>query len=483
MSRVPGLYQGQTQSLKQSQKLMMSPQMQQAIYLLQVPVLELSTIIDNELAQNPLFEYVEEDVDHSYESSDNDSADQEMDFDGDNFEVLREVDDEYLYYYEEEENYYAKKSGDQDKLRTFLESSITSEETLYEHLLMQARETFDDGIDREYADAIIGNIDERGFLTTTIEEISLLNDMDFNRLQCILATIKDFDPFGVGAIDERETLLIQLEKLGKKGTLAYFVIRDHFDDLLHNRIPNIKKKLGCASTEVQQAIDEDISRLNIHPGVFYSTKVTPYIFPDAMIIQDGDELKITVNDNVLPSLRINHDYTKMLDDDSVSRENKEYIRQKIASGKWLLKNIGQRNNTIMKIMECLIKYQKDFFINPEGKLTPLTMKSIAEQLDVHESTIARAVANKYVGTPKGLIAMRSFFTNAYETASGSTISSRTVKDALLEIINNEDKTKPLSDEAISALLQQRDINCARRTVAKYRREFNIGNTSQRRRYG
>ena len=332
------------------------------------------------------------------------------------------------------------------------------------------------------AEALIGNFDERGFLQTSLLEIALLNGFEEHNLQKILVQIQDFEPFGVGAKNLQESLLIQLRCMAKKNTLAYEIIEKHYEDLLHNRIPLIQKSLKCTSDEIANAIDRCISKLDLHPGTWHSRQTVQTITPDVIVRQEDDKLIIETNDDYIPSLRFSSRYMRMLEDENLSLEAKEFIRHKILSAKWLLRNIHQRNETLEKIAHSLTQRQREFFVNPEGKLIPLTMKILSEELSLHESTIARAVANKYIDCPRGLLPLRSFFTNAIVNDEGEDISSNTVKNVLLDIIHNEDKHKPLSDEAISKMIKAKGINCARRTVAKDLAALNIGNTQQRRKF-
>ena len=484
----------QTQSLKQTQRMIMSPQMQQAIHLLQLPIMELSALVETELEQNPVLEHAQdEDVhdadltaiqqDTAEESQDKDTRpEQELSFDDRDFEIMKQLDEDYRDYFAESSNYVVRRSSEDEKFKTYQESSITAELTLFEHLMKQAGETFDTPEDLALAEALIGNFDERGYLLTPISEIALLNSLDESRLEKVLVQIQDFSPFGVGAKNLQESLLIQLRCLAKKNTLAYDIIEKHFEDLIHNRIPLIQKGLKCSSEEIAEAIDRCISKLDLHPGTLHSRQIVQAITPDVTVRQEDDKLIVDINDDSMPSLRFNSRYMRMLDDETLSTEAKEFIRHKILSAKWLLRNIHQRNETLEKIAHSLIKRQQEFFLNPEGKLVPLTMKTISEELGLHESTIARAVANKYVDCARGLLPLRSFFTNSLVNEEGEDVSSRTVKDVLLAIIHDEDKRKPLSDEVISKMIKAKGINCARRTVAKYRALLNIGNTQQRRKF-
>jgi len=482
------LHEKQSQSLKQSQRLMMSPQMQQAISLLQMPVMELSTMVDAELEHNPVLEYDDEESvdDTEVESKDigesDASEDTEVDFDDKDFEIMCRLDEEFSDLFSESGSYRAKRTAEEEKLKGFMESSIRAEMTLFNFLMTQARQVFDDPEDIIFAEAIIGNLDDSGFLEIPLREISLLNEFDEKHLEGVLAKIQGFEPRGIASTSLRESLIAQLCFQGKEGTLAYSIVKEHYDDMLHNRIPLIRKSLGCTVQAVRDAIDNDIAKLDIHPGLAYSHQMVQYITPDLFIVQDDGRFSITINDDTLPTFRVNHKYLLMLKDENLPEDTRIYIQNKVTSGKWLLRNIHQRNETLFKIAQLLLHKQKDFFADFSGKLLPLTMKVIAEELDVHESTVARAVSNKYLSCLRGIVSLRSFFTNAYVTDDGDDVSSCTVKDMILDIVSKENKRKPHSDQAISKDLTARGITCARRTVAKYRHELNIGSASQRKDY-
>lgn len=486
----------QTQSLKQAQRLIMSPQMQQAIHLLQLPVMELDTAINAEMEQNPILEYSQEHVDRdnlqseqlqeatAELSQDTDfRTEQEISFSEKDFEVMRQLDEEFREHFAESGSFQGRRTAEDDKLQAFKETLICGEHSLYDHLMVQARQVFEDPEDMRGAECLIGNLDERGFLEGSLMEIALLNDLPEQRLRDILEEIQTFDPIGVGASGLADSLLLQLRLKGQKGSLAYRIIDEHYEDLLHNRIPLIAKSLGVSVVELRKAIEREIAKLDLSPGGGFSSYSRPQaITPDVTIREEGGALVVDVNDDRLPAIRVSNRYLRMLDSTGCNDETKEYVKNKIQSGKWLLRNIHQRNETILRITEYLVDKQREFFSSPAGKLLPLTMKTVAEELELHESTVARAVANKYVNCSRGLLALRSFFTNAYTSQHGDNVSSRTVKDVLLELIESEDKSHPLSDEALSKAIQKRGVSCARRTVAKYRRELNIGNASQRRHY-
>jgi RNA polymerase sigma-54 factor len=406
----------------------------------------------------------------------------ELTFDDNNFEILKRLDEDMRDHFDQSANYSSSRSLDEEKLKAYAEASICSRETLFEHLMKQARESFDSPEQLEMAEVLIGNFDASGFLGTALSEIALVSCFKEKQLQSVLKKIQRFDPYGVGARSLQESLLIQLRSLGKKGTLAYQLVSENYDELLHNRLPQIQKAQGCTLDGIAKAIKEDICKLDLHPGASFSDAPVQLLVSDVAILIEGEKLVVKVNEESIPSLRLNRRYMRYLEDPAVPVETKEFIKQKIVSAKWFLRNISQRNDTLEKIALSLIKHQFDFFMNPDGKLQPMIMQAMAEELNVHESTIARAVSNKYVDSPRGMLPLRSFFTNGYVTESGKDISSTTVRDALIDIVAAEDKLHPLSDEAISVHLKARGIICARRTIAKYRAMLNLGSAHQRRKF-
>lgn len=471
--------------MQQLQRLIMSRQMQQALHLLQAPVMELAPMVEAEMEQNPVLEYIEEEEDEEAEEQEEVSKDEEteeLSFEDDTLEVLKKLDDDFYDYLIENSGYVARTTREDEKLQAFLESSIRAEDTLFDHLMDQARQTFPEERERVIAEEIIGNIDAQGFLKTSLNEIAIAVNATVTEIEKILQGIQQFHPAGIGARDLRESLLIQLQFQRKEKTLAYSVVKEHFDDLLHNRIGVMTKKLHCDNKDISKAIEETIAKLDMHPGTSFAHRNTGYIIPDAEIFEEDSALKVSVNQEAMPKIRLSRRYLKMLDDPSVSKETKDFIKQKITSAKWLMKNVLQRNSTLHNIVESLADMQKDFFIDPKGKLVPLIMKTVADKIEVHESTIARAVANKYINTPRGLFPLRFFFTNALAMDSGEEIATNNVRDLIKELIDKENKKKPLSDQAISDSMKSKGVHCARRTVAKYRTLMNLGSTQQRKKF-
>ena len=469
-----------------TQRLIMSAHMQQAIRLLQLPAPELETFIEEQIIANPLLE-IESNEDSDTEEEDDDEeqelpAEGEVVIDDQDFTILKHLDEEWRDHFAESESAPVKRSMEEEKYKSFLESSICAQVSLYERLIQQAHDSFENANDLEMAELLIGYLDHLGFLQTPLKEIALLHGFKEKELYRILREIQSFEPYGVGASTIQESLLIQLRCLSKEDTLAYQIVDQYYNELLHNRIPLIQKGLKRSSEEIQQAIDNDVSKLDLHPGTQFSLQKAQPIIPDVTLRQEGDQLIVDANRDYVPGLRINHSYLKMLDDPEASAETKQFIRRHMFSAKWLMRNLEQRYSTLERITQSLAKRQYAFFTQANGQLTPLTMKVLAEELNVHESTIARTVANKYLASPRGLLPLRAFFTNAYTSNKGEDLSSETVRDAILEMIKQEDKHKPLSDETISNQLKEQGILCARRTVAKYRAALQLGNTLQRRKF-
>ncbi|MCH9690317.1 MAG: RNA polymerase factor sigma-54, partial [Gammaproteobacteria bacterium] len=371
-----------------------------------------------------------------------------------------------------------------EDLRSFIENTVAYEHSLYDHLMSQARETFNEREELLIAQWVIGNLDADGLLTASIDEMAALGGYSQEQIEAALAEIQTFDPPGVGAKSAQESLLIQLRFFGKNDTLAFRIIERHYDDVLHNRIPAIAKSLSRSADEIRKTIAQEIARLDLHPGTNQSAghyrTIIQHITPDLTIAYYEGCFSIEINNDNLPHLRLNQTYMEMLTDAALPNETKSYIQDKVASGKWLMRNLHERNQTLYRIASELVRAQSAFLSNPKGELVPMTMKEVAGKLELHESTIARAVAHKYVSCPRGIFPLRSFFTHAYTTDGGDNISAQTVKDLLRHLIQEENKARPLSDEVLSSMIKKRGIPCARRTVAKYRQELNIGNTSQRR---
>ena len=435
-------------SQKQSQRLTLSPQMQRALHVLQLPVLELSALIEEEIEQNPLLEYAEEDffslTPHEFRSES----------------------------YDREEN----------DVKHFIESTLACENSLFNHLMFQLRDRIQTSYERKVGELIIGYLDEHGFLSTPIEEISLFENVDVSTLKSLLKIIQTFDPIGIGAKNLQESLLIQLKMKGKKESLAFIIIEKYFEAMLKNHFPLIAKNLHLSVKKVREIIKEEISTLNLHPartiGHSQYKDIVDYITPDVTIEVRNDNFTIEINQDKIPKVKFIPKYLSMIEDPQVAKEIKDYIRDKIHSGEWLLKTLDDRHKTLYRIVAEVVKKQRMFFLNPDGKLVSFMMKEVASVLSLHESTIVRAVANKYVSSSRGILPLRFFFTHGF--TADTDMTSHSIKQLLQEMLAKEDHNKPLSDEMLAMQLKEKGFPCARRTVAKYRMSLGIEGTAKRR---
>lgn len=468
-----------------TQRLIMSAHMQQAIRLLQIPLQELEPFIEEQIALNPLLEMTPDEEDNQEESEidiDLPEEEHEIVISDQDLTILSRLEEDLRERFDENESVPIKRTVEEEKLKSYLEQSICIDLSLHDHLLHEAHDTFETPQELEIAEILVGYLDEFGFLKTPLSEICLLHHLTEEEVQHILTELQTFEPYGIGAATIQESLLIQLRCLHKEHTLAYQIVHDHYEQLLHNQLPLIQKQLKCSHEEIREAIEKDIAKLDLHPGTHFSSHPNRAIIPDVTLRQEEERLCVEVDRDYAPNLRINHQYFKMLSDPTLAPETKRFIKRHLFSARWLVRNLQQRYSTIERIAQALAQKQYTFLTQPQGKLIPLTMKMLADELELHESTIARTVSNKYIDTPRGILPLRAFFTNKYVSKEGEDLSSTTVKQVILELLMKEDKRHPLSDEKISRLLKQKGIPCARRTVAKHRLTLQIGNTQQRKQF-
>jgi len=469
---------GQSLALQQ----VLSPQLQQSLLVLQTPLLELRNLVQQEMETNPVLEELPDEPGSDAQNEGEPSVEDNF---KNEFEKLASLDQEWRDYMAQS----ASSSTDgfrssreaQDK-RQFLFDSIAVQETLQQNLLGQLNQTALNTGDRKTAELIIGNIDDNGFLQSTAEEMTLNSGIPKEDFEKMLALIQNFYPPGVGARDLRECLLIQLKREGKESSLEYKVVSEHMDDLGRRRFPEIARRIGISVDEVQKAAD-NIGRLNPRPGQVFAASPQNYVLPDVTVEKVDGEYQIILNNEQIPHLRISNLYKDIIaSGNTQSSEVKDYIRDKIRSGKFLIRSIHQRQQTISNIAQQIIARQRDFLEHGPSQLKPMTMGEVADAVGVHETTVSRAVSGKYMATPQGVFEMKYFFTPGYQTATGESLSNTSVKEAILDLVKNEDGGSPLSDKEIVEILSQRGIPIARRTVAKYRTELNILPSNMRRKY-
>ncbi len=427
-----------------------------------------------ELQQNPLLEEVSKDEPRvEVEGGDADLAPAEAQTDEQfdrEFAVLAKLDDEWREYFAQT-NSFRGRSAEQEEQRQHFFDSIVEQESLQHHLLDQIKFADISTAERKAAELIVGNINDDGYLLTPIEELAISSGLLLDELQKAVETVQTLHPVGVGARNLKECLLIQLDRLGKSESIEAVVVNQHLEDLGRKRFPDIARTLGISVEEVQE-ISNFISTLEPKPGRMFSPEQQQYVAADVVVqMMDGDYV-VLLNSEQIPHLRISNTYKELMAQGEKVAEAKEYIRDKIRAGKFLIKSIHQRQQTIYNIAKVIVDRQREFLDNGISHLKPLTMAQVAEVVGVHETTVSRAVANKYMQTPQGLFEMKYFFTPGFETAGGA-LSNTSVKDHISQLVGREDANKPLSDQEIVAILKEQGIPIARRTVAKYRNELNI----------
>ena len=488
---------------RQTQSLVLAPQLRQSLKILQVAALDLRSVIQEELEANPTLEDISSETDSldaaaesppdaptSGEDEGSDAspppaedspgdAPESLDFSKE-FEVLAKLGEDWRDYLAEGSGNQPFTSEDAERRQHFFDS-LVSETSLQEHLLRQADMLEVTPEVQEALRHLVGGLDERGFLTQTPSEAALQAGLPLAAAQEAARLLKTFDPIGIGALNLGESLLLQLQNKGRGESLAARIVRDHFTLLTRRRIPEIARKTGADMDEVQEAI-EDIGRLDPAPGRKFADDNNRVVVPDVVVEKDEDEWKIILNNDYIPRLRISNTYKEMIARGTLSKQERDYLSERMRSGKFIINSIEQRQQTIERITREILKVQRDFFEEGVHKLRPLTMTQIADVVGVHETTVSRAIANKYIRTPHGVFDMKFFFTPGYENSTGESVSNKSVKEMINELILLEDRSQPLSDQELVAKLQSKGIKIARRTVAKYREELGLLPSNLRRDY-
>ncbi len=483
------------QNLKLSQQLIMTPQLQQAIKLLQLSRLELVDTINQEMEENPLLEEVspdeasadevhadvEEDV-HSIEKEDSKALERATELTGEG-DGREEFDwNNYLEDYGPVGVSYDKPDGDAPTL----DNVLTESPSLTEHLMWQMKLSPLTEQEMRVGSQIVGNLDQNGYLCATVAEIAQLENVDEQTVEAALKKVQEFDPLGIAARNLQECLLIQSRLFVKERKLLETIIQDHLKDLELKNYLHIARKLKIPIKEVEIAVLL-ISKMDPRPGAQFSEERVQSIIPDVYVVKSGDDYKIILNDDGLPRLRISNFYREIMAGvggrDSAEEENgKKYIRDKVQSATWLIKSIQQRQKTIYRVAESIVKHQRDFFDHGIDHLKPLVLRNIADDVEMHESTISRVVTNKYLHCHRGIYEMKYFFGSSIQKTSGDNIASKSVKEEIKQLVSKEDPKKPYSDCEIVDLLKGKGIDIARRTVAKYREMIGILPSSKRKKY-
>ena len=473
------------QQLKLSQQLVMTPQLQQAIKLLQLSRMELIDLVQQELEENPVLEEgVETEAgdapeieEGGQEASETENQVEEVKA---NEEGMNDIDwQTYLEGYNLGGT--VASSYEEDEDRPSYENLLTKKRTLVDHLMWQLTLTRLSELETRVATEIIGNIDDDGYFKASIEEIAEATGADIEQVEASLRTVQEFDPPGVAGRGLQECLLIQVRQLGMDGTLVETILRDHIAELETRKYQVIAKAVGVHLDEVL-ATAKIIASLDPRPGSPFGQEDVHYITPDIFVYKIGGEYVVVLNDEGLPNLRINSFYRSALSGASdVDEKAGEYIQEKMRGAVWLIKSIHQRQRTIYKVAKSIIKFQREFFDKGIEHLKPLVLRDVATDIDMHESTISRVTTNKYMQTPGGLFELKYFFNSGISTTGGESVASESVKTKIKEIIAGENPKKPYSDQKIVVLLHENGIDIARRTVTKYREMLGVGSSTERKR--
>ncbi|MBF0542353.1 MAG: RNA polymerase factor sigma-54 [Nitrospirae bacterium] len=461
--------------LKLSQKLVLTPQLQQAIKLLQLTQLELSQAINEEMLENPFLD------DTVPEPEPDTPGIEKEDIPESTLEnVELEVPTEGLVSFDVDD-YFSERSSDGRDLGYFnkgiddrptFETFASSTPDLVDHLRWQLGVSHASDDIKEVAEMIIGNIDSNGYLQATVEELVGLLNVDASMIKKGIALVQGFDPAGVCSRDLVECLMIQVNMLGLGGTLVENIIRHNLTDLEKKKYQAIANQYKVPLEDVLAAV-RIIEGLEPKPGRIYSNAVTSYVTPDVYVEKVDDEYKILLYDDNLPKVRLNKQYKNLFADKStLEKVDKNFLSEKYKAAVWLLKSLEQRQKTIYRVTESILKWQRDFFEKGVTYLKPLNLKDVAEDISMHESNISRVTSNKYLSCSHGIFPFRYFFSSSLPSQTG-TVSSTSVKDMIKRIIDEEDKSNPLNDQKIVDMLASKDIKIARRTMAKYREELGI----------
>ncbi len=473
------------QQVKMTQQLRMTPQLQQAIKLLQLSRMELISEVRQEMVENPVLEEIPDvyDADAMGEAGQEKETDEMAEVQGDESDIDQIDWDAYMEKYSAPpptNHYKGMRRGGEDF--PTLEQTLSTSESLTENLLSQLRLQELDDIQEYIGALIIGNLDEAGRLTeSTVEELAEDAEVSVEEVEEVLAIVQQFDPPGVAARDLEECLMIQARRKHPDDALLHAVIKEHISDLERKSYAKIARVQGVSKEEVIEAVKR-LTDLEPRPGGEFSDAEARYITPDIYIRKLDGEWVATLNEDGLPKLRISRFYRKELAKKKANGESdevKDYIQDKLRGAMWLIRSIHQRQSTIMKVTESIIKFQKEFFEKGVQHLRPLVLRDVADDIEMHESTVSRVTNSKYVHTPRGVYELKFFFNSSITKNNGKNLASEAVKDKIRQIIAQEDPKKPLSDAKIVKALKEEEIDIARRTVAKYREMMGVLSSSKR----
>jgi len=457
------------------QKLILTPSLQQAIKLLPMSTLELSELLNQEMVENPMLEETPSEDLQQPEAAPEKPEEKPAQEKGDTWD-----DQDYEYFFGDYlDDGYRPRTPTEVKELPPIENTLSTAASLSDHLLWQLSMQTNDPALRTIGEAIIGNLDDDGYLVATVDELSSMGPWSTADVEQALKLVQSFDPIGVAARDLQESLLLQLRHLGLAGSPAERIVTEYMRLLQNHQIPELAKKLGTSIDELKQHI-ELIQHLDPKPGSRYNPSQSQYVIPDVYVVKVEEQYVAVLNEEGLPQLRISPVYRRLLDKGAEnSDETRAYVKDKFRSALWLIKSVEQRQKTIHKVATSIINFQRDFLDHGIEYLRPLVLRDVANDIGMHESTVSRVVTNKYMHTPQGVFEMKYFFHSGISSSYGEAVSSVTIKQRIRKIIEQEDARKPLSDSKIVSMLQKEGLDLARRTIAKYREELKIPTSNQR----
>jgi len=483
---------------KLGQSLLMTPQLQQAIKLLQLGRLDYLEAIEKELLENPVLEEIREGPDRAGETSadavsgkdsNTESESRSPTIEGDGSNDLQPNEgqepksdwDDYLESFTDARGASLPKNAVDWEDRPSLEATLTRSETLSEHMAAQIRLSDLQGSDLTIALHVIGNLARDGYLQSSHEEIAATCECELQDVERVVSVVQYLDPPGVASRNLQECLLVQLDVRGLGESLAARIVRDHLEKVEKRRFDQIAKAEDLPQEQISEAMNI-IRALDPHPGRAFADDETRYAIPDIYVYKDGNEYVISLNDEGLPKLRLSPYYLDLLKNkDAANAPNKEYLNERLKAASWLIKSIHQRQQTIYRVTESIVKFQREFLDRGIQHLKPMVLKDVADDIGMHESTVSRVTSNKYVHTPQGVFELKFFFTTALKSSSGADVSSSSIKERIKSIIAAENIDTPISDQSIVDQLKADGVEIARRTVAKYREGLNIPSSSLRKR--
>jgi RNA polymerase sigma-54 factor len=477
--------------MRQTQRLVMTPKLQQALKLLQVPTLELQQILKQEILQNPMLEEID-DVEDEQETEAGETepeaeaapepaaeetpapAEEEprRDLLSEESPMEKEPDQSWDDYFEDGFDLGYKRTEDEQE--EFYERVPVAQTSAIDKLLSQLRIATSDPVELQIGEYIIGSLNESGYLTCDLGEVANTFKVEMAVVERVLGYVQSMDPVGIGARNLQEALLLQLRFRGLGDSIAAEIVRDHFEALKQRKYSEIAKRLHLSVEEIQEHANV-IKDLDPKPGFELMTEDVRYITPDLIVERVGDDYVVFLNDKNIPRLRISNTYKRELEKggSNGNKETRDFILGRLSSARWLIQTIEQRRKTMVKVMECIVDEQRDFFEKGPAALRPLTLQQVASRIGMHESTVSRVTTNKYVQTPRGVFELKYFFSSSLDTEDGDEVSAKAAKTRILDIIGKEDARRPLSDQKIADILKQDGLIIARRTVAKYREQLNV----------